>query len=225
MFLIGKEKLIGHAFGVPLGVAVLCALMCQNVKSFASDNNEVAVHIITEPPVIIPQEVKKFAPKLPKTNKEKQVETPKYHPTTQKLALSNTDYTPVPLAIDTPITTNIEPISEKISYALPINTTQPKQEANKQLGGELAIYCPTRPPPNYPPASREMGEEGVVTLKVIIAHDGSIENAKIIESSKYQRLDNAALTAVRRWHCKSPFGADENIKAVALQEFEFGINH
>jgi protein TonB len=224
MRLFKKEKLIGHAFGVPLGVAFMCALMCQNVKSFASVQNEVAVHIIAEPPVVIPHEVQKPNPKTRAKPTENKM--PKYHPTKQKLMLATNNIASMEISIETPKPIeNATQSIENIKIVETFEDVKPKPATTQHLGGELAIYCPTRPPPEYPSASRELGEEGVVSLKVTINNTGNIESAVITQSSKFQRLDNAALKAVRKWHCKSPFLADANTKAVALQEFEFGFNH
>ena len=52
--------------------------------------------------------------------------------------------------------------------------------------------------PDYPEAARDRGIEGVVLLEVVIAKSGSVEpEIRIIESIPI--LDQAAVTAVRRW--------------------------
>ena len=53
------------------------------------------------------------------------------------------------------------------------------------------------PSPKYPPSSVENGEEGSVILELHIA-GGKVDTAKIIKSSGYSRLDNAARRAVSR---------------------------
>lgn len=55
------------------------------------------------------------------------------------------------------------------------------------------------PHPPYPTASRRMGEQGRVIVRVLIAEDGTARKAHIQSSSGHHRLDQAALTAVLSW--------------------------
>jgi TonB family protein len=47
--------------------------------------------------------------------------------------------------------------------------------------------------PPYPSASRPCREEGKVGMTFCVAADGHVENAQVVSSSGYARLDNAAL--------------------------------
>lgn len=47
--------------------------------------------------------------------------------------------------------------------------------------------------------SREMGEEGRVFLRVRVSTEGRAVGIQIHRSSGYERLDEAAVAAVRRW--------------------------
>jgi periplasmic protein TonB len=51
--------------------------------------------------------------------------------------------------------------------------------------------------PDYPDASRRLGEQGSVVLQVLIGTDGRVVDAKILQSSGYQRLDEAAIDGVK----------------------------
>ena len=51
------------------------------------------------------------------------------------------------------------------------------------------------PSPKYPPLSVENGEEGYVIMEIYVA-GGKVDTAKIIKSSGYSQLDNAARRAV-----------------------------
>lgn len=56
------------------------------------------------------------------------------------------------------------------------------------------------PPPAYPTAARRRAEQGIVTIRVLVGADGSVERADLAESSGYDLLDDAALRAVRaKW--------------------------
>lgn len=56
---------------------------------------------------------------------------------------------------------------------------------------------------NYPVRSRERGEEGTCLLRITVNRDGTLANVQLLESSGYPRLDDEALSAVRK---ASPFG-------------------
>jgi protein TonB len=53
------------------------------------------------------------------------------------------------------------------------------------------------PAPRYPPASRRAREEGEVLVRVLIDIDGRPSEIRILRSSGYARLDDAAVEAVR----------------------------
>lgn len=55
----------------------------------------------------------------------------------------------------------------------------------------------TRPAPKYPPLSEENGEEGRVEVRIVVEPDGRISSAEVVKSSRYRRLDQAALNAVK----------------------------
>ncbi len=48
--------------------------------------------------------------------------------------------------------------------------------------------------PEYPPVSRRMGEQGTVILDVLVDPSGRATDAKVVQSSGFPRLDEAALT-------------------------------
>jgi protein TonB len=56
------------------------------------------------------------------------------------------------------------------------------------------------PAPLYPARSRRRGEQGTVTLHVLIAASGAVERVEMIASSGFRALDDAAIATVReRW--------------------------
>ena len=89
------------------------------------------------------------------------------------------------------------------------------------LSGDLAVSCPERAAPAYPLISRRLGEEGKTVLRVELDESGLIDRAAVKTSSGYARLDDAALTAVKHWHCKPVKRDGILVRAVALQPFRF----
>jgi len=55
------------------------------------------------------------------------------------------------------------------------------------------------PPPPYPAMSRRLGETGNVIVRVLIDTEGRAREVRLQRSSGHDRLDGAALQAVRHW--------------------------
>jgi protein TonB len=55
-------------------------------------------------------------------------------------------------------------------------------------------------PPLYPYEAEERGEHGSVTLVIHVSANGLAAGVDVLESSGYDILDQAAVTAVRKWH-------------------------
>lgn len=91
------------------------------------------------------------------------------------------------------------------------------------LSSELSISCPDLASPTYPALSRRLGEEGKLVLQVEMDATGRIDKAKVIQSSGYSRLDNAALSTVKTWRCRPAMRNGQPVPAIALQPFNFVI--
>lgn len=113
------------------------------------------------------------------------------------------------------------PTPSALPAAAPAIPAPPAAAGPVNLGTELALSCPDRPPPDYPAVSRRMGEQGRAMLRVELDARGQVTAAHIVTSSGSERLDNAALAAVRRWRCQAARRDGSAVPAVALQAFEF----
>ncbi|MDT8364792.1 MAG: energy transducer TonB [Nitrosomonas sp.] len=91
------------------------------------------------------------------------------------------------------------------------------------LSTELSVSCPEMARPSYPALSRRLGEEGKLTLQVELDVSGKITQTKIVKSSGYSRLDNAALATVKTWRCRPATRDGQPVRTVALQPFNFVI--
>lgn len=67
-----------------------------------------------------------------------------------------------------------------------------------QLPSSNADYL-NNPKPVYPAMSKRLGEQGKTIVRVLIGVDGLPKSASIRQSSGYERLDEAARTAVMSW--------------------------
>ncbi len=91
------------------------------------------------------------------------------------------------------------------------------------LSTELSVSCPEMARPPYPALSRRLGEEGKLTLQVELDESGRITQTRIVKSSGYSRLDNAAVTTVKTWRCRPAMRDGQPVRTVALQPFNFVI--
>ena len=81
-------------------------------------------------------------------------------------------------------------------------TSAVRAEKSSTVGKSGVIFDAAylrNPPPEYPPQSRTLEEEGVVKLKVRVSVEGRALAVELAKSSGFKRLDAAALEAVRQW--------------------------
>jgi protein TonB len=99
----------------------------------------------------------------------------------------------------------------------------PKPAGPVTLASELAVSCPERRPPVYPPMSRRLGETGKVVLRVELDETGRVSTAQVVSSSGAARLDAAALAAVKSWRCNPAQRDGQAVRSVATQPFNFTL--
>lgn len=75
----------------------------------------------------------------------------------------------------------------------------PPASAAPADGGDLSSRMIAAKPPSYPLESRRKKEEGTVVLTVLLDTQGRVSDVAIAQSSGFERLDHAALTAVKDW--------------------------
>jgi protein TonB len=78
-----------------------------------------------------------------------------------------------------------------------------------------------RPNPVYPALSRRLREEGTVLLRVNLDAQGIVLDIHIEKSSRFQRLDQAALEAVKQWRFIPAKRGQVAIPSSALVPIEF----
>lgn len=89
------------------------------------------------------------------------------------------------------------------------------------MSSDLAVACPQRTAPAYPRLSRRLGETGKVVLRVELDEQGQVASARVEIASGFERLDQAALAAVKTWRCNPPRRNGQPVRAVARQPFHF----
>ena len=117
---------------------------------------------------------------------------------------------------------------------------QPAEPARFSLPVAAAAQAPPPPPvvsaarfdaaylqnprPNYPPASRRLGEEGKVLLRVRVSAEGQPAAVDLEKSSSFERLDEAARQAVARWRFVPARRGDEAIEATVVVPVVFRLD-
>lgn len=119
--------------------------------------------------------------------------------------------TPPPVTVPMPELPDLPPLPELPAItAAAVPAAEAAPAVTTPGGGDGGAPHPAAPvqvehiayarfdPPQYPPLSRRLGEEGVVVLRVLIDERGTPVAVEVHRSSGYARLDDAAREAVRR---------------------------
>lgn len=114
-------------------------------------------------------------------------------------------YVPPPeLAIDIPVDTGPSTAITGVTSDRPVAAPAPAA-APKPVERQVVKTPPSTQgrgaritQPEYPPASRRAGEEGTVTLAVLVLENGRAGEIKVAKSSGFPKLDEAAMKEVQR---------------------------
>lgn len=214
------EKLVGLVLVVAIHVALLYAAVSYKLIPPPQETLTLMVNLIKPPP---PPKEEPPPPEPPKPpppkevkliKKQKPIELPKPAPVlvAEAPVIAPTE----PVAPPPPP----EPIKEAPAPEPVVEAPPPKPAAPAQITGDM-LECSQKSQPNYPPASRRMGEQGSVKLRLELDETGRITSAKVVESSGHTRLDNAGLATVKNWRCQAATRDGQPVRAVALQTFDF----
>lgn len=196
----GAERLAGLAIVTLLHGAALYGLWSHRILVVPDEVVTLFVETITTPPP-----PPKETPKPARLEKPRPVEKPR----------------PQQLVAEAPVLSPAEPVSPPPP---PVIEAPPARPAGPMtLGAELAVSCPERSAPAYPPLSRRLGETGKVVLRVELDATGRVSGAHVLTSSGSSRLDAAALAAVRSWRCQPAQRDGQAVPAVAMQPFKFTL--
>ena len=198
-----QEQLVGLLFVLVLHGVSLYALWSYRIIPTPIDALTIMVNLINPQP---PDQPKPPKPESPKQPKFQPVEPPKQQQ----------------LVAEIPAVTTDEPVAYvPTPPPPPVIESPPLPPQPVMLSAELSVSCPERSPPDYPSLSMRMNEQGKVVLRVELGEDGRVAHSDIKTSSGYQRLDSAALNAVKTWRCKPAIRNGMAVHAIALQPFNF----
>lgn len=219
---ISFDKLVGLSLVIVLHGALLYAAMSYKLIPPPQETVTLFVNLISPPP----PKKEEPPPKPPKSIPREKVTLVKEKPIPRP--------EPVPVLVaETPVTQVTdyvapepppEPVIEAPLAPEPVAEVPAKPTGPVTLSSELSLACPQRTLPNYPAASRRMGEHGRLVLRVELDETGYITTVKIKESSGHKRLDEAGLAAIKTWRCDAAIRDGKAVRAVAMQPFDFILN-
>lgn len=112
------------------------------------------------------------------------------------------------------------PLSGKASAPVARAPSAPVDPDRPRIIGKVD-YLGKRPNPEYPRMSQRRGEQGRVIVRVLISPEGRVLEATIRRSSGHQRLDDAAVKAVRGARFKPYTENGHAYRAMADIPFDF----
>ncbi|WP_454739950.1 TonB family protein [Cupriavidus necator] len=200
--------------------------------------NSVAVELVTRQPT------PEVQPPKPVPPVQKPVEKPKPEPVERpkakeppKLATKSASTHEVAIAEPVEQRPAPKPVQPAPAEPAPSAPTQPSAPAQASAGdnrptlatktissGDMSRLGCQIPRPNYPSKAKRLGQEGVVTLKVTIAVDGKISRARVVQSSGYPTLDDAAVEALQAGRCQPYMEGGQPMQVDAAQPIAFHLN-
>ena len=163
----------------------------------------IATFITPEPePIVMPEPMPLAPPEPVVQPKPVPKPQPKPQPKPKPQPLPKAVASPDPAPATAP-TGTLDPEPTAPATPTPVPTAA---QASTDTAAPAAIVMPSssaaylnNPRPSYPSISRRMGEQGKVMLRVFVNAQGQPEQIQIQQSSGFDRLDKAAVDAVRRW--------------------------
>lgn len=122
-----------------------------------------------------------------------------------------------------PLPTAPPTVTATTAPALAVADTPPSAPNEPIAADNLATRLIAAPPPRYPVESRRKREAGTVTLLVVVGEDGRVEAISISQSSGFERLDRAALSAARRWRWSPTMIAGQAVRMSGLVRIPFEL--
>ncbi|MDB5776382.1 MAG: tonB family C-terminal domain protein [Herbaspirillum sp.] len=176
--------------------------------------------------LITPQAELAPAPPPPK---EQAKPTPKTAPIIKKAVappLPVVHQTPSPIAVTAPLAPPepAAPVAAAPEPApVPAPVAPPAPAAPRTISSGVEYI--QKPQPEYPAASKRMGEEGQVVLRVLINEQGRADSIELQKTSGSARLDEAGRQAVQRARFKPQTENGKPVKVYAIVPIRFQLDN
>ena len=123
---------------------------------------------------------------------------------------------PVPAPVPAPVAAQTAPPAPAPAPPAPV------QAAPVTPPNFNAAYL-NNPAPAYPPVARRQGHQGKVVLRVYVNVSGTADQVEVRTSSGFSTLDQAALSAVRRWRFVPARQGEQPVAAWVLVPLTFTL--
>jgi len=219
---ITREKAIGFAAALLIHTVILGLLWRYQIIPPPTETLTVFVNCIRntepaqktpEPPKPAPQPQPAAQPVAPPVPQLMTSSAPVTSPA-QPIAPPPPVKPPPPATVSAPVI----PAAPPVTFAPPVAPARPVT-----LGNELSVNCQERTPPVYPKQSIRLNEQGKTVLQVDLDESGRVVAATVKTSSGFSRLDEAAISAVKTWHCTPAKRNGVAVRSTALQPFNFTL--
>jgi len=147
---------------------------------------------------------------------------------------SETPLTTPPEPAPLPAPAPVSPLSTSPQTTVPVSLTPTTRQTSKgDASGRSSPVALTntpaqvdpnylhRPNPVYPAASKRLREAGTVLLRVSLDAAGEVRDINVQTTSSYQRLDQAAMEAVRQWRFIPASKGQQPVASTVLVPIEF----
>jgi protein TonB len=216
-----QKRLIGFVLVLLLHIVLIYALINGMAQEFVKKiaNEPLEVNIIAE--VKLPPPPPPPPPKEEQAKPKEVAPPPAYVPPVEVNVQATTSQDSI-----TAVTSSEPPKSEPVAQPVveakpePEPAPPPPPKPKERTKASTKPGC-TKPP--YPAESQELEEEGTVTLGITTDVDGNVVEIKIIKSSGFTRLDDAAKQAFGR--CEFNPGTVDGVpeKTTATVQYEFRL--
>jgi periplasmic protein TonB len=117
------------------------------------------------------------------------------------------------------------PTPEVVMPKAPVVAEVPKVAPQPEViePPKFGVAYLNNPAPNYPSSSRRAGETGRVLLRVLVSTNGSAETVELENSSGFERLDEAAINAVKKWRFIPAKRSNQAVSAYVLVPVKFSL--
>jgi len=161
---------------------------------------------------------------------EKAVSKPKTPPKPVKKPNLLSSASSAPTAIAAPEPTPEPPRAEPTPAAPASAPAQAPSSASTSEATSAPMTLPNlnadylnNPSPAYPSASRHLGEQGKVLLRVLVNSDGQVEQVTLRKSSGFERLDQAAQDTVQKWRFVPARRGEQVVSAWVVVPVSFSL--
>jgi protein TonB len=128
-----------------------------------------------------------------------------------------------PVVDPPPIEDTIPEIEVPVDEPAPAAITAQESPAPPAETSDMKVE--RRVDPIYPPASRRAGEEGTGVFRVLVDTNGRPLEVQVLRSSGFPRLDEAAVTAIRKWMFRAAVANGQNVQSWTRVQVQFKLEN